>query len=308
MSLRPTHRINPLWKRHVRRGRAITLRPDPVIRSGQGVMLLGSCFAEEIRLALGTSAPAVAMLPDYALLDFDRRLVRVDELPGRNHMNYYSVFTVLQEIERCLGLWDQGPEDYWRTGDGWQDPYRRLVLSPDRAALHEVTGRITALMRAAFARADHFVFTFGMTEVFRDRISGRYAAQKPGYMRGGGAEETEFVASTFADTLERMLRLSDLIAEAKPQARIFASISPVALAMTFSDQDIAVANMQSKSTLRAALGEAVAARANLTYVPSYEAVMSRGPDAFERDGRHVRRDVVAQITDGFRAAFVADGG
>lgn len=305
MILTAAKATNPIFRKHIRRGREITIRREPIIHSGQSVMLLGSCFAEEIRNALHDLSPNIGLLPDYNKLDFSKSKVRVDELPDRNHMNYYSVFTVLQEVERCLGHWDQASDDYWETEQGWQDPYRRLVIGTDRNDVHEMSNALTRLMRDAFSETDHFVFTFGMTEVFRNRVTGRYAAQKPGYFRGGGKSETDFVLSSFTDNYERILRLSDLIAASKPNAKIFVSVSPVALSMTFTEQDICVANCQSKSVLRAAVGEAANARSNLIYVPSFEAVIGHGPDGFERDGRHVKRDVVRKVTTGFCDAFLA---
>ena len=138
-----------------------------------------------------------------------------------------------------------------------------------------------------------------MTEVFVNRRSGRIANQKPGYYAGGGENETDYHRANYADNLAAISRTIDLITAQKPKARIFVTVSPVPLERTFSGEDIYVANSLSKSTLRAVLGELAETRPNVTYFPSYEAVLASGDDAWEGDGRHVRRDVVAQITDAF---------
>ena len=61
----------------------------------------------------------------------------------------------------------------------------------------------------------------------------------------------------------------------------------------------------SKSTLRAVLAEVAAARPNVTYFPSYEAVISGGDAAWEDDGRHVQRPVVEAITRTFVKTYFA---
>ena len=68
-----------------------------------------------------------------------------------------------------------------------------------------------------------------------------------------------------------------------------------------------MANTLSKATLRAVLAEAAAARPNVVYFPSYEAVMAGGPEAWEDDGRHVRRPLVEAITRCFVQAYFQPG-
>jgi hypothetical protein len=94
-------------------------------------------------------------------------------------------------------------------------------------------------------------------------------------------------------------RIVELITAAKPNARIFCTVSPVPLKRTFSGDDIFVANSLSKATLRTVLVEIAAAQPNVTYFPSYEAVISGGDAAWEGDGRHVQRPVVEAITQTF---------
>ncbi len=300
----PTQKPNPIWRRHARSD-TITLPSRPLFQPDDTFFLMGSCFAEEIRLAIQAAMPQATVGPDYASLAFDPKCASVDELPGRNHLNFYNTFSVLQEIQRCCGLWEQTPDDFWRVGDRVQDPFRRLVFADTPERLHQIAIDLTAVMTQAFRAADHFVFTFGMTEVFFDHRSGRAACQKPNYGKGGGKEETEFRATGFQENLDNVLAISDLIAAHRPDARIFVTVSPVPLSMTFGTDDIFVANSLSKSTLRAVLGEAVKARDNMTYVPSYEAVISGGTSHFLPDRRHVARPVVEAITAAFIKAYSA---
>jgi len=299
MPVKVVRRVNPAWKRYIA-GREITTLAAPMVGRAQKFFLMGSCFAEEIRLALEQSLGVGHVVPDYRQLAFDKSVVQVDELPERNHLNTYNAYSVLQEIERILQFWQPAVDDYWQLEDKVQCPYRRLVFAQTSEAFAEVSAGLDAVLRQGFAEADHFVFTFGMTEVFINRASGKVANQKPGYGHGGGRDETDYHRVSFAENLAVMQRLVDLITAQKPKAKIFVTVSPVPLRRTFSGEDIFVANMLSKSTLRAALGQLAEDRPNVVYFPSYEAVMSEGSDAWEADGRHVKRGVVEAIT----AAFV----
>jgi hypothetical protein len=298
MSLKVARKLNPAWKRYMAE-REITTVAAPVVSRAQKFFLMGSCFAEEIRLALEQALGAGHVVPDYRQLAFDKTVVQVDELPERNHLNTYNAYSVLQEIERILQLWSPAADDYWQLEGRVQCPYRRLVFAQTPQAFADVTAGLDAVLRQGFAEADHFVFTFGMTEVFINRVSGKVANQKPGYGHGGGREEADYHRAGFAENLAVMERLVDLITAQKPEAKIFVTVSPVPLKRTFSGEDIFVANMLSKSTLRAALGQLAENRSNVVYFPSYEAVISAGADAWEADGRHVRRALVEEITSAF---------
>jgi GSCFA family len=304
MPIKSVAKANPAWKRFLV-DHAVTAAPHPLVTSNDTFFLMGSCFAEEIRLALERILGPGKVVPNYRLVQFDKATAKVDELPERNHLNTYNAFSVLQEIERILGLWHPEPDDYWHTDGRLQCPYRRLVFAdtPDIFAL--VSAQLDRSLRVGFAAADHFIFTFGMTEVFLNRASGKVANQKPGYGRGGGEEETTYHRAGFAENVAAITRTVDLITTAKPNARIFCTVSPVPLRRTFSGEDIYVANSLSKSTLRTVLAEVAATRPNVTYFPSYEAVISGGDAAWEKDGRHVQRDVVEAITQTFVKTYFA---
>jgi len=111
-----------------------------------------------------------------------------------------------------------------------------------------------------------------------------------------------------------------LVRSANPRARFVASVSPVPLKATFCGADVFVSNCVSKSTLRAALHEAIAALKSegvpIDYFPSYEIVTlaPRRDDAWRAefpdgkpDGRHVREDFVARtIMSAFLRAYVGE--
>lgn len=303
MTVAVAKRVNPRWKRF-QRGRTITVQSAVVARPQDRFFLMGSCFAPEMRRALAEALGASHVVPDYAALDFDAETCVVDQLPDNPHLNTYSAFSVVQEIERALGLWSPAEDDVWQLDGQVQCPYRRVVLAPDTQMLAKIGKGLDGLVREGLEAADHFVFTFGMTEVFVNTRSGRIACQIPGYSGGGGHAETEFRNTGYQENRDAILRIADLIAAIKPQAKVFMTVSPVPLARTFSGQDIYCANMTSKTTLRAVLAEVERLRTNVVYFPSYEIVMHQAHEAFLPDGRHIHPAVVESITDTFLEAHL----
>ena len=300
--------VNQKYANFARRSR-ITIRKHAWIEPTDRIFTIGSCFAEEIRKAMAVFG--FSMLPRYASLQIDPERVRVDELPKREHLNYYNSFTVLQEFERIAGEWTQEPDDYWTvSGTLWpsseyfQDPYRRLLFGRDVPALHGAIEGLNQIMSEGFRAADVFLITYGMVEVFVNKRSGRVVSQKPLYFGGGGLEQTTFKQSTFEENLQNLRRTVEIVERHRPGAKIVMTVSPVALERTFSGDDIVVANCEGKSLLRAVLGQIAREFENVVYFPAYELVTSGGRDSFEIDGRHVKPEVVQQVVNAFIEAYV----
>lgn len=289
----------------------ITLLRNPIFRQSDVFFTLGSCFAEEIRIAL--TARGIACVPTYRNIDFDPSTAIVDELPHREHMNFYNTFTVRLQLEQMFGLWTQADDDYWtikRPGNPWdsntayQDPYRRLIIGRSPEVLHKVISDLNQAMLHGFEAATAFIFTFGMTEVFINTKSGKVAAQKPSYKGGGGDRETRLHLSSFEENLRNVLAIVDLIQSKKKDCPIILTVSPVSLSRTFQENDVIVVNTESKSILRAVLGQVARERKNVIYLPSYDFVTARGYEhSYQGDRRHVLRPVVDRIVGQFFEAY-----
>lgn len=283
---------------------------DPIVSKEDRIFAMGSCFAEEIRMALASKG--FSMLPDYSDVNFDPSRVKIDELPNRPHMNYYNTYTILQEFQRHAGLIEFDADGFFVVRDKlWgssgticQDPYKRLVFGRNKFDLRQALDSVNSAIDKGIKSADVFIFTFGMTEVFRCKSSGLVACQKPLYAGHGNLDDTFFHQSGFSENLDNIQKLIDLINQEHDEAKVILSISPVPLERTFSSNDIYVANTEGKSILRAVAGEIVRKNSNAYYFPSYEIVSSLGGGAFEHDGRHVKRKVVQQIMNVFERFLV----
>lgn len=304
-------RVNRLWS-YYNEHKALTFEPRPLIAPGTRVFTMGSCFAVEIRRRLKELGYTV--FPDYGSLAFDPSRQKVGSLPARENLNHYHSFAIRQEIEKAFGLWRQDDDDYWRVensaideplfdGAVCQDPYRRLVFGRTPADLQEVTARLDDVIRSGLEAADVYILTLGLIEVWRNKSSGLVACMNPGYGGGGGVTESEFVNSGFSENYDNMRRAIELLFEHFPERQVVLTVSPVPLGATFTDADVFVANMESKSTLRAVAGQLAAEFDRVHYFPSYEICQMGNP--FSPDGRHVRPDVVAMIVATFLRMFGA---
>lgn len=309
--LSPRDRLNTKFQTFMDEQK-ITTRVGPFIDPRDEVFTIGSCFAQEIRASLRELG--IVVTPRYSDLKFDPEEARADRLPREEHLNYYNAFTVLQEFERAVGLWKQDPNDYWelpfhRFWKGqivYQDPYRRLILGKTLQAMQAVNAQLDVIIASAFRSAKAFLITYGMTEVWRNKSNGLVVTQKPLYGGGGGGgDQSYFWQTTFDDNLAVIRKTVRLLLEHKPGVKIFMTVSPVALERTFSENDIYVANTESKAILRAVLGQVAREFPEVTYFPAFEAVMSNGLQSFrEGEGRHVRPEVVRPVVDAFVKAHV----
>lgn len=310
----PSARPNRRWDR-LRESGALTLRAEPLIAPTDKVFTIGSCFAEEIRKAL--TAAGVACLPAYRLLRFDTGRLRVDDLPAREHMNYYNTFSIRQELERAAGLWTQDPDDVWTlpgrvlrggvpvAGEGtlYQDPYRRFVFAPSKEELRDVVRQIDAVMADGLREADAVFVTLGMTEVFRKKDNGLVCNEFPTYAGAAGFDETEHRSSTFQENLDNVRASIRLVRTLNPRARVVLTVSPVPISRSFGADDVYVTNCASKSTLRAVANEACREFPDVAYFPAYEIVTGFGRAAYlEEDLVHVRAEVASLIVYKFLQA------
>jgi hypothetical protein len=300
--------VNVLWS-NSERGSRITVAGEKFIRSDTSFFAMGSCFAVELRKALRDQGRSV--FPDYSSLAFDSETQSPGLLPERDNLNHYDTFTIRQEIERALSGRRWNESDFWalsRTkvprhpswSRAYQDPYRRHVYAATMPALVELSVRVNACIDEGLASASVVILTLGLTECWRVKSNGKYAALGPSTEEDESYPLLELHVSDFSENYENLLATVNAIWSAHPEKKIVLTVSPVALSRTWTNEDVVQANAHSKATLRAVAGELCRQFPQITYWPSYEFAM-RG-DVFEEDGRHVRRDAVKEILSGFLRA------
>jgi hypothetical protein len=88
-------------------------------------------------------------------------------------------------------------------------------------------------------------------------------------------------------------------------AELVVTTSPVPLHTTFTALDVRIANIESKSRIRAATSEFLDRHPDVHYFHSYEMVTTaeKQSDFFRDDGRHVHRHAVRYIVSEFLRLF-----
>jgi len=185
----------------------------------------------------------------------------------------------------------------------FQDPHRRQIYANSIAALGDLSDTVSATIDEGLAAADVVILTLGLTECWRVKQSGRYAALGPDNEKDELFPLLEFRPTTFAENYENLCATLDCIASAYPEKKIVVTVSPVGLVRTWTGEDVVRANLHSKSTLRAVVGQVCRERPHVTYWPSYE-FASKG-DIFLPDGLHVRPDAIEEIVAGFLTVHAA---
>jgi hypothetical protein len=280
------------------------------IFEGQSVYAMGSCFAREIEAALGRGGfdvlscltPKDAKPEDFA---------SPHGWGPSNFLNRYNTASMRAEIERVLDVTPMGDEQLtYGPPDRLQDLH--FGNSCDLGDLELVTRRrrITKTVGSRLRHADIVVLTLGLTEAWYDNEGEGYlnSALDLHVMRRN-KERFEVRVLGFNENLANLEAMYAAIRGANPKANIVLTVSPVPLQATFTTQDVVVANMNSKTTLRAVAAEFCANHEDVLYFPSYEIVTYSNPEAaWKGDRRHVQTEMVDFIIGTFRNAHGLDRG
>lgn len=301
---------NSVWQ-DSERGQRITVSHKTLADNAPKVFAMGSCFAVEIRNAL--RAMNYDVYPKYKEMALDSNLYRVGKLPERDNINHYDSGLIRQEIERSVDGRRYTIDDFWplfhsnknsrfpnKPEEIWQDPYRRHIFAVTADHCKRISDEISATIDSGLQQADIVIITLGLIESWINRHNGLHICQGPASPHdqiNDNVTQKVLDFDTNKKNLESIIQAIYGIDESK---KIIFTVSPVALGQTYTDQDVVVANMQSKCTLRAAVGEVVQQHAHVEYWPSFEFAMVE--DVFERDGRHVSPHNVQRIVQGFLTA------
>lgn len=266
--------------------RALVLRAPvaPLVGPETRVATIGSCFAAELAGMMGTVGIRGAMHPGGL---------------------FYSTATIRQELERLAGGWpERATEAAWPVEGGLVDPFRDYdTRYPDEPALLAARAIADAAADEVFRGAGVIVVTLGLIETWRSRSTGNTFRQIP-HPAAFEALGSELHRLTVDEMLEDLERIRTVIRE-RLGAAMVVTVSPVPLHATFTPLDVRVANMESKSRIRAAVSELVDRHPDVHYFPSYEMVVTaeRQGDYFRDDGRHVHRHAVRYIVSEFLRLF-----
>jgi ADP-ribose pyrophosphatase YjhB (NUDIX family) len=257
---------------------------DRLIGPATKVATIGSCFASELASMMKKTGIVGGMHPGGL---------------------FYSTATIRQEMERLAGGWtERAGEPSWAVPGGFVDPFRDYgTTHADEAVLLADRSAADAAADELFRDAKVVVATLGLIETFRNPATGNTyrGIPHPAVYPSVGAE---FHRLTVTDMLSDLERIRAVVRDTLG-ATLVLTTSPVPLHTTFTAHDVRVANMESKSRIRAAVSECVERYPDVRYFHSYEMVVTaeRQSDYFREDGRHVHRHAVKYIVSEFLRLF-----
>lgn len=294
---------------------------DPVgvpsfrIAADDKIVTAGSCFAQHVARFLANAgfdflitekphpilSPGVAAQLNYGLF-------------SARYGNIYSSRQLRQLLERAYALFEP-VDDAWQRRDGrFVDPFRPQILPGGYVSPEELRrDRAVHLqaVRDAVEQMQVFVFTLGLTEIWRDRRDGAVYPLAPGVV-GGLYDESihEFRNLDVGEVAADLQWSLDFIRARNPGVRIILTVSPVPLNATAVDRHVAVSTAYSKSVLRVAAEQVVHANPLCDYFPSYEIITSPFTRSayFESDAREIREDGVRHVMSLFFKHYTGNAG
>jgi hypothetical protein len=268
---------------------------------GQTFFAIGSCFARNVEERL-EQAGAQVTSRNIAVRDLGNASAREG-----GTFNKYTPLSILQELKWAAGIESFPPEAFLPVGgDEFYDPY--LSGKAGRGTIADLMLRrqeVAAYFAQAFT-ADVVILTLGLIETWFDRDTGLSLNEAPNprvLTRHVDRFDFECLSLERCEAaLDEILAILD--AHGKPGQKRIVTVSPVPLGRTFTDEDIAIANMTSKSTLRVAARRVVDRTEGIDYFPSYETVMLSDPAlCWQEDRRHVSDFIVGRIIQAFMTRY-----
>lgn len=240
----------------------------------------GSCFAQHISRALVArgltwkeAEPAPGRTPDELARKYNYGVF------SARTGNIYTAAQLLTWTRLALGALPVEAIEIWQDAEGrFHDTLRPKIEPEGFESVEEARASLATTARAfrrAFAEAEVFVFTLGLTEGWEDATTGQCWPLCPG--TGVGTFDPArhvFVNYDYPRIRADLEAAMALMRGVTPGLRFLFTVSPVPLVATASGGHVLVATMQSKSTLRAVAGDLAAAREEVDYFPSYEIIAS----------------------------------
>jgi GSCFA family protein len=288
------------------------LLPKFQIRKAEPAFAIGSCFAQEVQLALLKQGFRFASIVG----DPPNRQFFMQEVTGSepqfwplHFFHRYNVPSMLQEIDRILD--DAAPLNagalLFTDENGRVCDYHYHHHFP----LADID---QAMARRKFVR-DQFqnlkncrlmIITLGLTEAWLDNETGLYLNTTPNYrLVRDNPERFTFTVLNAAEVHNALSELIDKIRSFVADMKFIVTVSPIPLEGTFAPNDVVVSTNHSKATLITVAREIAYVNDDVDYFPSYEIVlMSSRAEVWTKDHRHVTPEFVQQIMRHFSDAYV----
>ena len=255
--------------------------PRFIIETDDTVSTLGSCFAQHLAREIKKAG--------FHYLETEPE--ETDTFSA-NYGNVYTVEQANQLLEKSFAPHPSELEVWTRDGR-FYDSLRPNVFEQGLSSKEEVLAKRAQhhlAVQRVFTESDVIVFTLGLTEAWRSRITGDVFPLAPGVSAGEfNPEVHEFKNYDVTETTAQLIEWCQRVHDLNQNVKILLTVSPVALNATFEARHVWTSTTYSKAVLRLAAQAAYEKFDFVDYFPSYEIITSphsRGK-YFEDDLRDV---------------------
>jgi hypothetical protein len=257
----------------------LTLPDNPCIEKiehGKPLLLLGSCFSDEIGQCLQQNGFAAQVNPGGTLF---------------HPLAIAKLLNWALDDKQTLRTFPRA--DVWLSWD-----LAGSVYAMSEAALLEKLTQLKTQLRKALLESSHLLLTFGSAWAYRlneDQSLVANCHKQPSQF----FSKEQTMVQTIVDTWKALI---DLIKQHNPTISIVFTVSPVRHA-----KDGLHENNLSKAKLLLAI-EALVEVTNCAYFPAYELVLDQLRDYsfFKEDGVHPNEKATAHVWDYFKRNFCSD--
>lgn len=281
---------------------SVDLTPSFGFSLGEPMFAMGSCFARNVERRLHELG--------FNIVSWGLELTE-EEAEGRDRhgiLNKYTAHSMLNELRWALEPGAAYPQAaFLEVQEGtWFDPQLPGVSLTGSLEMVTARRRKIAELYRLIPRCRVVILTLGLVEAWFDTRTGLYLnGAPPGAAQRREPDRFRLDVLTVQETREALEAIHALLRRGgHPDFRILITVSPVPMKASFTGKDAISANTYSKSALRAAAEEFVAAHDNVDYFPSYEiATLTNRESAYAEDNIHVAPELVDAIMDSVVAKY-----
>ena len=267
------------------------IRPSFMMRKDDPIFTIGSCFARNVEKQLIVEGFNVAAAQFPNICAEEGVNIRDDVL------NKFVAASIYNEIRWALDPGASFDEDSFVSvgRDRFVDMQLAHGMIPAKIETVRAVRRAVSRYMAMLRDAKIIVITLGLAEAWYDRQLGIYLNRAPQKLSAElFPNRFELHVLSYDDIVAALENIIDCLkAHGREDFRIILTVSPVALGMTWTEDDALVANCYSKSVQRAAAAYIYKKHECVDYLPSYESVtLSDRRIAWRADAAHVADEAV----------------
>jgi hypothetical protein len=252
--------------------------PKHGIHRSDKIATYGSCFAVHIGPALRAHGYNwhISEPPPHGLGGESARELGYNLFSARTG-NIYTGSLLRQWAQWARGISDPAEEEVVSANGRYYDPFRPRIEPDGFESLEELQGSRAQAVKsfhASIVESQHFIFTLGLTESWRNLKHGYEYPVCPGTACGTfDASVHGFKKMSFQDIYKDLQSAISIMRQANPSLKFIFTVSPVSLVATYSGNHVLPATVESKSVLRAVAAELMSLPF-VDYFPSYELISS----------------------------------